>query len=94
MRFLIVDMYNLLTTFSERLCTVLALRDSKMGRFCLKYVFEYFPNPHGHKSEVSQAIITLSILNYIFIVLAIVFFLWYQVYSYKVYYFLEQNDIS
>ena len=94
MRFLIVDLYNLATTFSERLCTVVAMRDSKIGRFCLKYVFEYFPNPSSHKEEFEEAMVNQSVLNFVFIVLAMVFIVWYQYYSYKLYYFLEQNDIS
>ena len=36
----------------------------------------------------------LSILNLIFIVVAIIFFIWYSRYSYKIYYFLEQNDVT
>jgi hypothetical protein len=49
MRFLVVDVYNLVAVFSEQLCNAMALKHSKISKFCLTYLFELFPSPQEYK---------------------------------------------
>jgi hypothetical protein len=93
-RFIIVDFYNLLTSFNGRYCALLAAKHSKLGQVCTTFLIDILSGYNKHAKEDRHAMNTLAILSLIFVVISIAYLIWYQLDSYKLYYFLENNDLS
>ena len=93
-RFLTVDLFNLLTTFSKQLCALAGSKHTNLGKICLSYLYRVFPSPSSKQYQYQEAIITLASLNLMFCIIAIFYFVSYQIHCYKLYYFLEHKDIG
>lgn len=94
MRLLIVDFYNLLTSFNGKYCALLASKHSKLGRVCTTFFIDVLSGYNKHAKEDREAMNILAILSLVFVGVAILYLVWYQLDSYKLYYFLENNDLS
>ena len=93
-RFVIVDFYNLVTSFNGKYCALLAAKDYNLGKACTTFLIDILSGYNKHAKEDREAMNTLAVLSLLFVVVAIAYLIWYQLDSYKLYYFLENNDVS
>lgn len=93
-RLIVVDLYNLVTSLNGRYCAFLAANNSRLGEVCTSFIISVLSGYNKHSSQNREAMARLSILSLIFVLVSIVYMFWYEFYSYRLYYFLENNDVS
>jgi hypothetical protein len=77
MRFVIVDLYNLVTSLNGRYCSLLGGKSSSLNEVCTSFIISVLSGYNKHSSHNREAMVRLSLLGFIFVVVSIVYLIWY-----------------
>ena len=95
LRFLVVEFYNLSTSLNGQYCqNYLSNPKNPTDKICYSYLMSILSGFNKHTSADQYALKQIAILNLAFTFVGIVFFLVYQAFSYNLYFFLENNDVT
>lgn len=93
-RFLMLDLYNIVTSFKGRFCTFMSADSFYLGQYCTSFTLGPLANLSKHAKTTLQTSTVLAYLSLTFVVLSIAYFIWYEHYAYNLYYYLENNQVT